>query len=118
MKKIILDTDFLIDCIKFKIDFIGEISRVIDFNYKIYIIDKTLDELRNKPDYKLIKGILEANSVEFIGTKKDKDVDDLILDLIDEDCIIATQDQELKRKLKEKNIPVITIRQKSYLVLT
>ena len=118
MKKIILDTDFLIGCIKFRIDFIDEISRIIDSNYKICIIDKTLDELRNKPNYKLIKGILEANSAEVIDTKKDKKVDDLILDLADENCIIATQDRELKRKLKEKKISCITIRQKSYLVLT
>ena len=118
MKKIILDTDFLIDCIKFKIDFISEISRISDFNYKLCIIDKTLDELRNKANYKLIKGILESNNVDIINTEKNKKVDDLILDIADENYIIATQDRELKDKLKKKEISVITIRQKSYLILT
>lgn len=118
MKKIILDTDFLIDCIRYKIDFIDEIRRISDFNYKMYMIDYTIKEMQEKPNFRLIKAILDANDVEIIRTEGGKKVDELILDFVDENCIVATQDQELKRKLKKKNISVITIRQKSYLVLT
>lgn len=118
MKKIILDTDFLIDCVKYKIDLFSEIRRILDVNYKVYIIDKTLEELGDKGNFGLIKALLERNNIDVLKTKKDKKVDDLILDLVDNNHIVATQDRELKRKLKEKGISVITIRQKSYLVLS
>lgn len=118
MKKIVLDTDFLIDCIKYKIDFIEEIKRISDFNYKMYIIDYTLKEMQEKPYFRLIKAILDKNDVEIIKTEGNKKVDELILDLVDENYIVATQDQELKRKLKKKGVSVIIIRQKSHLVLT
>ena len=36
MKKIILDTNFLITAIKFKVDIFTEINRICDFNYKIF----------------------------------------------------------------------------------
>ena len=117
MKNIILDTDFLINCIKFRIDFIEKIKDLCDFNVKFNIIDKTLEELENKPNEKLIKQILEKKKVNIIKTNKDKKVDDLIIDLVDENYIVATQDKELKKRLKEKKIQIIIIRQERYLVL-
>lgn len=117
MKIIILDTDFLISCIKFKVDFVEEIKRICDFNYKLFIFDKGLEELENKPNHKLIKLILQKNNVEIIKKKFDKKVDDLILDIVNDNYIIATQDKELKKELKKKDIKIITIRKKKYLVL-
>ena len=45
MKKIILDTDFLIHCATAKIDYVVEIRKILDFKYELFIIDKTIDEL-------------------------------------------------------------------------
>ena len=96
MKTIILDTDFLIHCASHKIDYEEELKRILDFNHKIYIIDKTIDELDNiintkagkaKSSAKLAKAILEQKQVPSIKTKKDKIVDDLILEIADKDCI-------------------------------
>ncbi len=117
MKNIILDTDFLINCAKLKIDFSLEISKILDTSFKLFIIDKTIDELQGKKYEKLVKAIIEAEKISFIETKKDKSVDDLILENVNENTIVATQDQELKRRLKNKGIKIITIRQKKYLVL-
>lgn len=117
IKKIILDTDFLIDSIKFKVNFFSEINRILDSNYKICIIDKTLDEIKNKAMLKLITELLNANNVEIIKTEGDYKVDDLILKTVDKDFVVATQDVGLKRRLKNKGVLVITIRQRRYLVL-
>jgi rRNA-processing protein FCF1 len=46
--------------------------------------------------------------------------DEAIMQLAQEhagDIIVATQDAALKRRLRQKNIPVISLRQKKYLVM-
>ena len=71
-----------------------------------------------KTDTKLAKAILKANKIPEIKTKKNKIVDDLILDTVDKDnFVVATMDAELKRKLKKLGIPRVVIRQKKYLFL-
>ncbi|MBU0929660.1 MAG: hypothetical protein KJ623_01155 [Nanoarchaeota archaeon] len=117
MKKIVFDTDFLIDSIKFRINIFEEIKRICDFNYELNIIDKTLDEIKNKSRLKLISELLKANNVNIIKTLGNDKVDDLIVKLVDKDYIVATQDQGLKRRLKNKGVLIITIRQKNYLAL-
>ncbi|MEM4263708.1 MAG: nucleotide-binding protein [Candidatus Woesearchaeota archaeon] len=126
MKKVILDTDFLIHCAKFKIDYTAELARILNFNFEPVIIDKTLDELdsiiaKGKKEgriAKLAKTILKHKNILQIETKKDKIVDELILDVVDkEEYIVATMDADLKRRLKKKGVPVVVIRQKKYLQL-
>ena len=46
MAKIILDTNFLMIPAQFNVDIFSEIHRICDFKYELYIIDKTIDELR------------------------------------------------------------------------
>ena len=53
MRKIILDTDFLIDIISWKIDLISELTRIVNYPFKIRILDKTLGELQGKNIQKL-----------------------------------------------------------------
>ncbi len=125
MKKIILDTDFLIHCAKFKIDYTAELTRILDFKFEAVIIDKTLDELdgviersrgKEKDAAKLAKTVLKHKNIEQVKTKKDRIVDVLILNIVNkDDYIVATMDAELKRELKEKGVPVVVIRQKKYL---
>ena len=45
MKTIILDTNFLIYCAEYKIDFVSEIDRICSFPYKLAVLDNTIDEL-------------------------------------------------------------------------
>jgi|SRR3989344_1121313 len=115
MHKVILDTDFLLTSLSFGVDLISEIDRICDFPYEICIIDKTVDELKNKKLGKLALQIIKGFNI--IETKKDKDVDELIFKLEKDNIIVATQDKELKKKLKREKIPVITIRQKKYLII-
>jgi len=115
--KIILDTSFILTGLKFRIDIFSELEKVCDFPYKLYVIDKTLDELKNKPASKLALDLIKAKSIEIIKTKKDRNVDRLMLEIVDKEYLVATQDRELKKKIKNKGIKVITIRQRKYLLL-
>src|SRR3989344_1188552 len=91
MYTIVLDTNFLITALKFRIDIFDDIGKICDFDYELAVLDKSLDELkRNTKDY----------------------VDDILASLKG-DYIIATQDMELRKRLKGK--PIILIRQKKYL---
>ena len=116
MIRIILDTNVLIS--KHKVDLFSEISRLCDFNYKIFILDKTIEELAGKSNSKLALALLKAKNVGIISTKKDKPVDDLLLDMAESDnnIMVVTQDIHLKRLLKEKGIKILTIRQNKYLI--
>jgi rRNA-processing protein FCF1 len=126
MKTIILDTNFLVDCLGWRVDFIRELERIIPFNYRLVVIDKSIDELDNiakeaKGDEKigarLAKQLIAKGSISIISTDKKGYTDTLILRKADKETIVATQDQELKRRLKAKCIPVVIIRQKKFLEL-
>ena len=118
--RVILDTDFLINCADFGIDYATELRRICDFNFEMAIVDKTLDELdkvqeKKKSPARLAKTMLEKFGVKVINTAKNKHVDALILDLADKDTVVCTQDLELRNKLKEKGIKVVVVRQQKYL---
>lgn len=116
MYTIVLDTNFLITALKFKIDLFEEIGKICIFDYKLAVLDKTLSELKGKPNEKLINGLLNKKKVNIIKTNTKDYVDDILVGL-DKNFIIATQDIGLKRRLEIKKMPIIFIRQKKYLEL-
>ena len=118
MKRIVLDTSFLLSCIKFKIDLFSELKRICDFDYAIFILDKTNNELEGKKSEKLALQLIKKFGVGTIKTGSKGSVDELLLKVGVEDrnIIIATQDKALKESLKSNKIPCITIRQKKYLI--
>jgi len=117
MYKIILDTNFLINAIKFKLDIFSELKKTLDNPFKVYIVDKTLDELKSKPNERLIRTFIERKGINIIKTAKNKYTDDLILEKSTENTVIATQDKELKEKAKKKGLKTLIIRQKKYLLM-
>ena len=123
MKKILLDTNFLLIPAQFKIDIFSEIDRIMLEKYQLYTLDKVIDELesiqkdpkqsqKNKKAAKLALQLVKAKKINLIKTKSDKPVDDIIAGL--KGYIIATQDIGLKRRLKSK---IITLRSKKKLIL-
>ncbi len=127
MKKIILDTNFLLIPYKFKVDVFSEINRICNFKYDVYITNKTIDELKNIIEKQKGKNreaanfalkIIKQKSLKRIGKTQDtRNVDNIILDLDKKGIIIATQDRILKRELRRNKIPIIILRQKKYLEL-
>ncbi|MEK6932633.1 MAG: ribonuclease VapC [Nanoarchaeota archaeon] len=112
---IVLDTNIILDAVKFKVDLFEEIRRISNFPYKIAILDKTLEELEDKPNAKLALSLIKKKNINIIKTNQGY-VDDMLLDL-DKNHIIATNDKELKNKIKKLNKPIITLRQKKYLII-
>ena len=112
MKIIILDTNFIVSALKNKIDIFKELERIIEENYEIKIIDKTINELEKLKDklaITLVKNIKKIKSTE--------DVDTEIVKNSDKNTIVATLDRELKQRLKNKGTRTITIRQKTHFKL-
>jgi rRNA-processing protein FCF1 len=116
MKNVILDTDFFLQSIRWKIHLHEEFQRILDASFVLCIFDKTLDELKGKKDSNFAR--VFAQQFQIIPTGKTASVDELILELSEKNPIlVATQDKELKEKLKKRKIPVVTIRDKSHLEL-
>jgi len=122
MKTVLADTNFLVECAKHKIDIHSELTRVLDFSFEVAILDRTMEELdtiiaRGKKEglqAKLAKTILMTKHVTVIPTTGGH-TDNLLLDMADENHMIATMDKELKRKLKKKGQSVVIIRGKDKL---
>lgn len=125
MKKIILDTNFLLIPVQFKVDIFSEIDRICLFKYKLYIVDKTIDELKgitemqkgkHKEAARVALQLIKKKDIDVINTKEGK-VDDLIFGLLDKDWILATQDEILRKRALKKRAGVIVLRSKGHLVL-
>ncbi len=115
--KIILDTSFLLSCIKERVDFF-ETERF----GKLGLLKPVLKELENltlkgKGDDKraagLVLEIIEKNWEKFEVIKSDENyADKAIIDYIDKnkrDITVATLDRELKRKIRKK-VRVLTLK--------
>ena len=116
MKTIVLDTNFVLHCLEFKIDFTREIDRLMQERYMLFIIDKTLKELEGKKHGKLAKDIINKTGIKLIKGPEGLTVDNALLDLPPGETLVGTQDKALKEKLKKRGTGVITIRQRRYLI--
>ena len=131
MITVIFDTNFLLMPFTLNVDIYTELEHIMLQNYQICILDDTLQELdkiienqtgKDKRNAKLAKKLLDMKNVKILSTKSLKsnmnsakpDVDSMLLQLPKE-YLIATQDKELKRKLKENNYRIIHIRAKKKL---
>ena len=125
MRNIILDTNFLMIPLQFKVDIFSEIERICNFNYSLLVIEASVKELENiagtgkSKDRKAAATALKLLKSKGIGIIKseEKYADDAILKSADETTIVATQDMALKRKLAQKRTSIIILRQKKYLQL-
>ena len=122
MKKIVIDTSLLVSCANFKIDWQSELERICDFAFEVVVLDRVFDELKNlkkdKTAAKLAMAILKHKKIAATKTTGILPVDTLILNYaVKNKAIVATQDIALKKRLKEKRIKLVTIRQKGQLIV-
>ena len=128
MKKILLDTNFLLIPYQFKVDIFTQIDKISVFKYELFVLDKTIEELnniiseqkgKNKDAAKIALKLIAIKNIKVIKTKSSKRTDDIILDMASrEDFIVATQDKDLKRRLINREISVIVLKQKKILALS
>jgi len=118
MVKILLDTNFLLDIFRFKVD-LFQIYEIFE-NAELYVSSETLRELKSISNRKTKEGRLALIALDFIEKEKikiiqslEKEVDkDLIALAKKENFIVATNDKNLRKKLKIENIKVICLRNK------
>ncbi|MEM7825305.1 MAG: PIN domain-containing protein [Candidatus Aenigmatarchaeota archaeon] len=116
MKKIIFDTNFLIDCFRFRVDFLKEIEENIEKPYEFFVVNLSLKELESiaktrKKEAKYARialAFLKKNcKVVFI---KAKNADQGILKISDENTVVATNDKQLRKNLKRLKIKNIYLK--------
>ena len=103
MKSALLDTNFILSCIKQKIDFFEELFLE---GYEIIIPNKVIDELK-KLKKNSVLNFLEKNNFKKI-TLIGKNADNSIINYAKKnpEVLIATLDKELQEKLKNKKIVI------------
>jgi len=125
MAKLIIDTNFLMIPVQFKVDIFEEFRRIMETPFTLYIIDKTIDEISKLKQKSKTKS---AASVALLSIRKynlriiptsdpEKDVDSLILEKAKKCDFVATQDIALRVRLKKAGVHIITLRKKSFLAL-
>ena len=109
MKQVILDTSFILTCVRQKIDFFERISHE---GMQIIIPLQTINELKGLGADAALR-IIEKSEFEEINVSG-KDADAAILKIAKENpsIIVATLDKELKKKIKN---PKMIIRGKKKL---
>lgn len=118
MEKIIFDTNFIMTCIKQKIDFLRELE-----GYELVLPKQVIKELENiadnnakKPEEREIARIslsfLQAFKAKFKEIELEKKFVDLGLERLEGQYIVATLDKELQRKLKGKSKFLIIVKRK------
>jgi len=125
--RIILDTNFLLIPGEFGVDVFSELQRICDFNYDLYIVDQTVDEIEqiidkdrglSKRAAKLALDLAKKFDIGIIKTGRKNHVDDLLVDMAGQgNTIIATQDKELRDRINKIKGKIIMLRQKKYLIL-
>ena len=123
MEDIILDTNFLMIPFTQNVDVFDELSNLFG-RVNLYVVDKTIEELdklsktrsgKDKQAALLARSLLKLKGVKTLTTGNGY-ADDVILTIAKEKgYFVATQDRDLKVRLKKNNVPRIFLRQKKYL---
>ncbi|WP_148882679.1 PIN domain-containing protein [Thermococcus aciditolerans] len=125
---VIPDTNFLLVPGQFGVDIIGELNRVLDVRFRIAVPNVVLQELevierksrgKDLMAIRMAKKLAERFEVVEIGRFGERPIDDQIFDFAvkNERVIVCTNDKGLKRRLRERGIPVVYLRSKKILEL-
>ncbi len=122
---VLLDSNFLFVPLKFGVDIFEELKRLLNRTPRCLVLRPIIEELRHlridaKPS--LEKEIDFALDLTYRCELLDEDllpgeeVDDYILRLaVENGWPVATNDSDLRRRLREAGVPVIYLRQQAFL---
>lgn len=118
---VILDSNFLMAPVNHGVDIFSEMDRIIDRDYKIAVPEVVIGELKNlkksgtPSEKKAAKVAIElASNIERIPSKKPAD-EEIIRLAKQKNCLICTNDSDLRKRIREIGVPVIYLRQESHL---
>ncbi len=122
--KLIIDTNFFIDLIRFKIS-LADIDLIGPEKPTLYTLNSVIRELNKIANSKNRDSKYAKVALKFIDLHQIKvlnsfetNTDKAIFNSADEDTIVATNDAELKRKLKKKGVTIIYLRSKKQLSMS
>lgn len=124
MKRILLDTSFILTLTSKPLNLIEELENVFG-KVELLVLEDTINELKAISRGKSVKKAKQAKlALEFVmklkNIKYDRggSVDNKILKFaIENDLIVATMDRELRKRLKLMNLSTITLREDRLLLL-
>jgi rRNA-processing protein FCF1 len=123
--KIILDANALFAPVQFKIDLFEELKKLLNRNFEPILLSPTRRELeriavqgssekRKQAEYAL--KLAEKCTFVEVQQEKNTPTDDLIVQVASKHrYAVFTNDRQLRNRLRDINVPVIYVRQKSRL---
>jgi rRNA-processing protein FCF1 len=125
MKDVLLDTNFLLLPHTHHLDVFSELERVIPEEHRLLVLSGTLKELtvlssggsESAVAARVALALLERKKVEVL--ESEGNVDEALLSYSQEhkNAVVCTNDRNLKKKLKEKRTPIISLRGSDTLVM-
>jgi hypothetical protein len=123
--KIVLDSNALFVPLQFRIDIFEELKNLLNRNFELVLlspIQRELERMAKTGTFKIAKDasyalklakkctLVEVNAHSFSSP------DDTIVEMAREwNCTVFTNDRLLRKRLRNINVPVIYVRQKSHL---
>lgn len=125
---VIPDTNFLLVPGQFGVDIISELNRILDVRFRILVPNVVLQELevierkargKDLVAIRMAKKLAERFETVEIGHFGERPIDDQIFDFAtrNERVIVCTNDKGLKKRLRERGVPVVYLRSKKILEL-
>ena len=125
--KVILDANFFFVPAQFTVDIFEELATVLNQRFEPVLLSSTLTELQGLCESSSLKTKRQALSAlefskkcRFIEIEKSpsETFDDVILRVASEwKCPVATNDKELRKRLRSVMVPVVFLRQKRRLAV-
>lgn len=124
--KIILDSNAFFVPLQFKIDIVEELKTLLNMRHELVLLSPVKQELERlvsegSPQTRknAVYALKLAEKCKFVNVEDDETpVDDVIMEAARKgNCAVFTNDKQLRKKLRDINVPVIYVRQKSRLNL-
>ena len=124
---VVLDTNFLLIPIRFGVDIQAELGRVVEASFVLAVTPAVLEELRRLEDKVKASEVKDIRFALAMASEMKvtddvlaagEEVDDQLLRLaVESGYIVATTDAGLRRRLREKGLPVVYMRQGRHLAI-
>jgi len=125
--KVILDSNAFFVPLQFKIDIFEELKRILNANFEAALLSPIRREIgriaedgspQTRKDASYVLRLIEKCKYIEVKEKSGFSPDDTIVDVAREwKCPVFTNDRQLRKRLRDINVTVIYVRQKSHLAV-
>lgn len=124
--KIILDSNAFFVPLQFKIDIVEELKTLLNMRHELVLLSPVKQELERlvnegSPQTRknAVYALKLAEKCKLVNVEDhETSVDDVVMEAARKgNCAVFTNDKQLRKKLRDINVPVIYVRQKSRLNL-